>query len=178
MSRWFKLESRSSLSLSEGFGEVDPLQWLTKGRTCMMRQRSMVSLIVVSLLFAFIIAAAPAAAESGPLHAGCWVVVDPNDDATLGNAYEVLCVEASGGASIRESGIYGEGVKGCNVVTISSQGGKLVIDVDYKHCTNDAPSHKLMCDAPTASGSYPCVQVMASSGGGMPVKLAPLPAGQ
>jgi hypothetical protein len=144
----------------------------------MMRQRSMVSLIVVFPIFAFIIAPAPAAAESGPLHAGCWVVVDPDEDATLDNAQEVLCVDASGGASIRESSIYGEGVKGCNVVTISAQGGKLLIDVDYKRCTNNAPSHKLTCSAPAQSSAYACVLVMASGGEGLPVKLAPLPAGQ
>ena len=145
----------------------------------MTRHLSTVLLIAVSPLFAVILTVTPAAAASSPLHAGCWVVVAPDDAATLDNADEVLCVEASGHASIRESSIYGEGVKGCNVVTIRSQGGKLLIDIDYKRCTNDAPSHKLTCGAPAPSGAYPCVQVMAGgSSQGSPVKLAPLPPGQ
>jgi hypothetical protein len=82
-----------------------------------MRQCSIVSLIAVSLLFAFTFAVVPAAAASATLHAGCWAIVDPDEDATLVNAQEVLCVDASGGASIRESSFYGEGVKSCNVVT-------------------------------------------------------------
>ena len=142
-------------------------------------------LVLGSALFASAIVAvnlAPSAgraAPTGPLHEGCWIVIDPDDDPTFDNAQEVLCVDASGRAAIRESSYYGEGVKGCNVVTIRAQDGKFVVDVDYKRCTNDAPSHTLTCDKAAASGAFPCMQLMAAeSGAGLPVKLAPLPAGQ
>jgi hypothetical protein len=142
-------------------------------------------LALSSLVLAAAIVAPPTmpiaanAAWAGPLHAGCWVVVDPGDEGNLDNAQEVLCVDKSGHGAIRESSYYGDGVKGCDVVSIGSQGGKLVVDVDYKRCTNNAPSHRLICDAAAASGAFPCVQNMANeSGEGLPVKLAPLPAGR
>jgi len=87
----------------------------------------------------------PAAAASPSLHAGCWGVFDPNDEPTIDNAEEVLCVDKSGHASIRDSSFYGEGVKGCNVVTMRTQSDTLIIDVNYKRCTNDAPSHTMTC---------------------------------
>jgi len=119
--------------------------------------------------------------QAAPLHAGCWVVVDPDDPVDIDHAQEVLCVDAAGHGFIRESSDYGEGVKGCNVVTIDAKAGKLVINVDYGRCTNDAPSHTLTRDAPADSGTLACSQLMASEKNGeagLPVKLAPLPAGQ
>jgi hypothetical protein len=138
-------------------------------------------LVCVSPILAAVLPPAPAAAASPSLlHAGCWGVFDPADELTVDHADEVLCVDESGHASIRESSMFGEGVKGCNVVTIRSQGDMLVIGINYKRCTNNSPSHTLTCGSPSPKGIYSCTEVMADSTDkeGLPAKLAPLPAGQ
>jgi hypothetical protein len=138
-------------------------------------------LIFVSPILAAVLPHAPAAAASpSPLHAGCWGVLDPGDEVTVNNAEEVLCVDESGRAWIRESSMFGEGVKGCNVVTIRSQGDMIIIDINYRRCTNNSPSHTLTCGSPSAKGVYRCRYVFAESTDkeGTPYELAPLPAGQ
>lgn len=130
------------------------------------------------VIFSFTLSLTSIPTQAAPLHAGCWAVVDPEDPADLDHAQEILCVDAAGHGVIRESSFYGEGVKGCNIVTIDSKAGKLVINVNYRRCTNAAPSHTLTCAPPVASGTLACSQLMAKSGEDLPVKLAPLPAGQ
>jgi hypothetical protein len=138
-------------------------------------------LIFFSPILGALLTPAPGAAASPSLlHAGCWGVLDPGEKVTVDNAQEVLCVDESGRASIRESWMFGEGVKGCNVVTIRSQGDMIVIDINYRRCTNNSPSHTLTCDSPPTKGVYRCKFVFAEGADkeGSSVELAPLPAGQ
>jgi hypothetical protein len=140
-------------------------------------------IFVSPIVAAVLLPASAAAASPGPLHPGCWGLFGPDEEVAVNNADEVLCVDQSGRASIRESSMYGEGVKGCNVVTIRSQGNRVVIDINYRRCANNAPSHTLTCGSPSARGIYSCTLIFPESTHkedkeGMPVKLAPLPAGQ
>jgi hypothetical protein len=138
-------------------------------------------LVLVSPILAAVSSAGPAGAASPNLpRDGCWGVFGEDEQLTVSHADEVLCVDKSGRASIRESTIFGDGVKGCNVVMMYIQGDKLVIDINYNRCTNNSPSHTLRCGAPSGSGVYTCTELFADTSDkkGLPAKLAPLPAGQ
>jgi hypothetical protein len=67
---------------------------------------------------------------------------DGRDDAD-----ELICIYSATEGYVLESpgGTLGTGVKGCNKVTVKSGGGRLLLNVDYSECTNNAPSHTISC---------------------------------
>jgi hypothetical protein len=122
---------------------------------------------------------APAKAVSNGLQPGsCWGTFDEDaKELNAGNATEILCVDKLGHASIREADIYGTGIEGCNVVTLQQQGDKLRVDINYKHCKVEAPSHTMTCNAPSADGVYDCKDLVddpTADKNGSPAKLAPV----
>lgn len=132
--------------------------------------------LLLGAFIGLVCADASYAASSSPMAPGCYVIVDPKDEPNLDNAQEVLCLDASGHAVVRESSSFGEGIKGCNVVTMTSQRDEFTVDIDYRKCTNNSPSHKLVCRAKTSSGVFACIDKAGSRKEDETlVKLAPLP---
>ena len=121
-----------------------------------MRRRCAYVLFVASTLF---VPALPAGAEPrAPLAAGgCWMVLPKGEKPERGNAAEVLCLRRDGYGRVRESQFYGD-VAACAGVTYRTSNGPTLVEVDFSACTNNAPSHRLVCASSSGSNPVPCLQ--------------------
>jgi hypothetical protein len=111
---------------------------------------------VVSLICCFLVAGScfaarqrPAAAQNG---ADCWLVYWISTGENPGDMPdEIICLTSQTTGQVRESSIFGSGVKGCNRVTVGRKGGGMTLTVDYSKCSNNSPSHTISCPAPSGS---------------------------